>query len=137
MAEEVTKIQPRPTAASQAYWDGCAKGELKVQYCDACSNYQFYPRVVCSTCGSTDLEWRQVSGRGSIASYTVVRRGVSKAYEGPYVVALIDLEEGVRMMSHLELADPDDPKLQVGASVRVAFRAWSDDITVPVFQFEG
>ena len=139
---EPNKIQPRPTAVSAPYWDGCAAGELRPQYCPVCAAHQFYPRIVCSKCGGTDLEWRQASGKGVIASFTVVRRGVSAAYEGPYVVALIDLEEGVRLMSQVVTADPDDGTftigaLKVGAKVAVAFARWSDEVAVPVFEIEG
>ena len=130
------KIQPRPTATSQPYWDGCAVGALKLQRCQACANFQFYPRVVCTQCGSTDLSWVSASGKGVIASFTIVRRGVSSAYEGPYVVALIDLEEGVRMMSHVEMDNPDDPVLRVGASVTAKFVQWSAEFSVPVFEIK-
>lgn len=133
---EPIKIQPRPTATSEPYWQGCAAGELRLQFCAACTRYQFYPRIICSACGGRELEWRPSSGNGAIATFTVVRRGVSAAYEEPYVVALIDLDEGVRMMSQLHLADVDDPRLQVGARVKVAFTPWSDETTVPVFHLE-
>ena len=70
--------------------------------------------------------------RGTIASYTVVRRGVSADFEAPYVIALIDLAEGPRMMSQIVDADPD--ALAVGLSVKVDFAAWSEEITLPVFR---
>ena len=133
---DLTRTQPRPTATSEPYWQGCAEGELRVQYCLGCEQYQFYPRIVCSKCGATALEWRPASGEGRIASFTVVRRGVSAAYEAPYVVALIDLEEGVRMMSQVAMANPDDAGLKVGARVRVAFADWSGEVTVPVFELD-
>ena len=69
---------------------------------------------------------------GRIASYTVVRRGVSADFEAPYVIALIDLEEGPRMMSQIIEADPE--ALAVGLSVTVDFAAWSEEITLPVFR---
>lgn len=128
------KIQPRPTAVSEPYWQGCRDNELRLQFCPRCNQYQFYPRIVCSGCGSKELEWRQATGKGNIASFTVVRRGVSEAYTAPYVVALIDLEEGVRMMSQVMTSDPDDGTLLVGAKVSVDFAQWSDDIAAPVFR---
>ena len=66
-----------------------------------------------------------------IASFTVVRRAVSKAYDAPYVVALIDLAEGPRMMSTLVDVDPES--VAIGQSVTVAFADWSEDISMPVF----
>lgn len=130
---EPGRIQPRPTRVSEPYWQGCLEGELRMQFCAACETYQFYPRVACSACGSSSLDWRRVSGNGRIASFTVVRRGVSSAYEAPYIVALIDLEEGPRLMSHV-VAEPDDPRLRVGAAVFVEFQKWGDEVAMPVFR---
>ena len=130
------KIQPRPTDVSAPYWQGCQEDELRLQQCERCSNYQFYPRIMCSHCGSRELTWQTTSGVGKIASFTVVRRGVSAAYEGPYVVALIDLNEGPRMMSHVLVDNPDDERLRVGASVTAAFQSWSEETKVAVFRLD-
>ena len=78
------------------------------------------------------MVWENASGAGTIASYTVVRRGVSADFEAPYVIALIDLAEGPRMMS--QVVDTGPAALAVGLSVRVDFAAWSEDITLPVFR---
>jgi len=126
------KIQPHPTPVSEPYFEGCRLGELRLQQCQTCQRYQFYPRIVCVHCGADQLGWKVVSGRGTVASYTIVRRGVSKAYEAPYVIALIDLQEHVRMMSVLVEVDVDAAR--IGMPVQVAFEAWSDDITLPVFK---
>ena len=131
---EPSRILPRPTRVSEPYWQGCLDGELRMQFCTACQAYQFYPRVACSACGGSSLDWRRVSGNGRIASFTVVRRGVSSAYEAPYIVALIDLEEGPRLMSHVVAAEPDDSRLCVGAEVVVEFQEWGDEVAVPVFR---
>jgi uncharacterized OB-fold protein len=128
----MSKVLPRPTETSAPYWAGCAEGVLRLQQCNACQQYQFYPRIFCSHCGNNELQWREASGRGRIASYTVVQRGVSKDYPAPYVVILVDLEEGPRMMSSLVETEPDS--VAVGASVKVEFAAWSEDTTVPVFR---
>ena len=103
-----------------------------MQRCEGCQAYQFYPRTVCSHCGGGDLAWSVVSGRGQIKSFTIVRRGISRAYEAPYVLALINLEEGPCMMSSLVDVDPDT--VVVGARVIVAFESWSTDIEMPVFK---
>ncbi|MEM1231898.1 MAG: Zn-ribbon domain-containing OB-fold protein [Pseudomonadota bacterium] len=137
MTESVTepgRILPRPTAVSEPYWQGCAEGELRLQRCADCGRHQFYPRIFCSHCGGQDLAWEAVAGTGRIASYTVVRRGVSRAYEAPYVIALIDLDVGVRLMSQIAVSDPDDQRLNVGAAVTVTFAKWSAEVTVPLFE---
>jgi uncharacterized OB-fold protein len=128
----MSRILPRPTPLSQPYWDGCRQGILRLQQCSDCARYQFYPRTFCSHCNSTTLAWQDVSGRGALASYTIVERGISAAYPAPYVVALVDLEEGPRMMSGLMESDP--AKLRVGAPVSVCFTDWSDDIAMPLFR---
>ena len=86
---------------------------------------------MCTDCGSDKMEWKAASGAGRIASYTIVRRGISKAYDAPYVVALIDLEEGPRMMSNIVCERPDE--LEVGAAVAVRFEKWSEELMLPVF----
>lgn len=125
---------PTSSALSDAFYAGCREGKLLLQHCADCGRPQFYPRILCSHCGSRELEWRAASGRGRIATFTVVRQPVSPAYEAPYVVALIDLEEGPRMMSHIVNCDPE--QVRVGQSVRVDFQAWSDTLTMPVFERE-
>ena len=103
-----------------------------MQRCEGCMAYQFYPRTIWSHCGGQGLAWSKVSGRGRIKSFTIVRRGISRAYEAPYVLVLIDLEEGPCMMSSLVECDPDS--VVVGALVCVAFQSWSSDIEMPVFK---
>ena len=128
----MTRILPRPTPLSQPYWDGCREGVLRLQRCADCARFQFYPRCICSHCTGTRLEWQTVSGRGVLASYTVVQRGISAGYPAPYVVALIDLAEGPRMMSSVTGAEPEE--LRVGAAVEVCFEQWSADIDMPLFR---
>ena len=128
----MAKPVPQPTPTEQPFYDACARGELALQHCQNCGHRLFYPRTHCDQCHSTDLVWRTASGAGRIASYTVVRRGVSADFEAPYIVALIDLEEGPRMMSQIIEAEPE--ALAVGLSVTVDFAAWSEEITLPVFR---
>ncbi len=130
-AMQAEKIQPLKTQLSAPYFDGCAEGELRAQYCRSCDRYQFYPRTICSHCGTGEPEWQPVSGRGRVASFTVVRHAISAAYKAPYIVALIDLVEGPRMMS--VIADAEPGAVAVGANVRVRFENWGGDCVLPVF----
>lgn len=132
MGGNTGKILPRTTALTEPYWSGCREGELRLQQCDACDHYQFYPRLLCSECGQRSLSWRRVSGRGRVASFTVVRRPVSDAYPADAVIALVDLEEGPRMMSSLAEADPDS--VRVGQALQVDFVSWSEEVVLPVFR---
>jgi len=128
----MSRILPRPTALSQPYWDGAREGVLLLQHCIDCDEFQFYPRIICSSCGGASLDWQASSGKGTVASFTIVRRGISADYPAPYVVALIDLQEGPRMMS--SLVDVAAENVRVGLPVAVTFTDWSDDIAVPEFR---
>ncbi len=127
----MNRIQPAPGTLAEAFIAGCRVGELRLQCCGHCGSYQFYPRIMCAECHGRDLSWTAASGRGWVSSFTVVRRAISAAYEAPYVVALIALEEGPTLMSHIVNCAPED--VAVGAEVRVDFAAWSDSVTLPVF----
>ena len=129
---ELQKVLPPETEVSRPFWEGCKAGELRMQHCSSCDRFQFYPRIVCSDCGGKELEWLPVSGLGVIASFTVVRRGISLAYDAPYVVVLIDLAEGVRMMSSLVGAEAES--VSVGAAVQVEFEDWGQGYRLPVFR---
>jgi uncharacterized OB-fold protein len=126
------KILPQTTPVSEPYWQGCREGKLLLQQCDACAAFQFYPRVLCSRCGHGELHWREATGRGRVASFTVVRKPVSSDYPAPSIIALIDLEEGPRMMSSLINVEPEE--VAVNAAVTVDFQDWSEDIAMPVFR---
>ena len=125
---------PRPTALSAAYWDGCRNQQLLIQRCAQCDQHQFYPRSICTSCMSEDVEWVQATGCGTVRTYTVIRHPVAKAYaeEVPYVIALIRLEEGPTMMSALTNCDP--ASVAAGMAVEVVFEQWSEEIAMPKFQ---
>jgi hypothetical protein len=131
---ESGKFFPRPTPETAVYWQGCHDHTLLIQHCKACGQYQFYPRLICTGCMGDQLEWVAARGRGKVTSYTIVRQAVSKAYaaEVPYVVALIQLEEGPKMMSNIVGCNPESVK--TGMSVEVTFEDWSEEITMPKFR---
>ena len=124
-------LPQRTDGLAEPFFQGCREGVLRLQFCADCHTWQFYPRSVCVSCGGTPV-WKDADGSGSIASYTVVRRAVSSAYEAPYVVALVDLSEGPRLMASIVDCRPE--AVAVGADVFVAFDKWSDTITLPVFR---
>lgn len=128
----VERPVPTPHADSAPYWEGCAAGELRLQHCSTCGEPRFYPRARCPFCFSGDADWKAVTGRGSIYSYTVVRRAMHPwfAERVPYVVALIALDEGPRLMSHV-LADPET--IRIGQRVHVVFDD-AGSVTLPMFE---
>jgi uncharacterized OB-fold protein len=134
MAETNGKNLPRPTPETKPYWDACQQHQFLIQRCNQCSHYQFYPRILCTACMSRDVTWVAAKGLGQVLSYTIIHRAISKAYaaEVPYIVALIQLQEGPTMMSNVVGCDP--AKITIGMPVRVAFEDRTEEITVPVFR---
>ena len=126
------KTQPVATPLTLPYWEGCAAGELRLQWCGACERHQFYPRSVCAECLGP-VDWVAASGQGRVETWTVVRHPVGEAYadDVPYVVALIHLAEGPRMMSIVR--GPVD-QIVTGTDVEVCYESWGEDFTVPVFK---
>ncbi len=133
MSEQLDKNLPQPTAETAAYWEGCRKHQLLIQRCTQCGRYQFYPRIVCTACMSDGIDWVQASGHGRVLSFTVIHRAVSAAYKAdvPYVLALIELDEGPTMMSNV--VEIDAESVVIGLPVEVVFEEWSDEITIPKF----
>ncbi|SRR6266487_227718 len=125
---------PKPDKDSQTYWDAARRHELVLQRCGECNRFRFYPRLICPYCLSYQFEWRRASGRGAIYSFTVIHRPPSPAFRDrvPYVLALIDLEEGVRMMSNV--VDCDPRAVGIGMAVEVTFDDITEEITLPKFR---
>jgi uncharacterized OB-fold protein len=118
---------------SQPYWDGIAQGELRIQRCDACSRAVFYPRALCPHCHSEQLSWITATGKGTIYSYTVAHQAFgSFANDVPYIIAIVELTEGVRMMTRI--IDAPRERVAIGVPVQVTFASLSEDITLPYFR---
>ena len=126
------KIAPQPNPISQHYFQCAKEGKLCLQQCLTCHRHQFYSRSLCSHCGEQALQWAREPGLGRTATFTIVRRGISAAYSTPYVVALVDLDEGPRMMT--QIYTEDETLLVIGLPVHVAFEPWSDNYLLPVFK---
>jgi uncharacterized OB-fold protein len=123
---------PKIDADSAPFWAGTAESELRIQRCRQCQQPRFYPRLLCPKCWSDDSEWVVTSGLGTIYSYSVVHRSPWRALaeEVPYVVALVDLDDGVRMFTTIT----DSPDLvKIDSRVRVSYREVSPDLFLPVF----
>jgi len=126
---------PLPTIDSEsaAYWQAAHEGYLGIPHCKSCDKYFFYPRAICPFCQSKELETARVSGRGTIYSYTVVRRHPNPAFNArvPYVIALIDLAEGPRLLTALR-SNPEEVK--IGSAVEAIFEELSPQISLPCFK---
>ena len=128
------KPLPPVNAESAPYWEACAEGRLVLQRCRACGEHQFYPRLVCMACGGDALDWTEASGRGTLQTFTLIRRAVSAAFEAdvPYVVGLVELDEGPTMMTNVLAADAE--ALEIGQRVRVTFERRGAELSVPQFE---
>jgi uncharacterized protein len=122
--EEILKPLPEITPVNQPFWDGAKAGKLMMQKCRDCGSWVFCPRPFCVECNSDKLEWVQLSGRGRVFSFTVIREVVGRALRGfapdiPYVTAWIDLDEGPRFCSNI-IECPID-KVKIDMPVQVVF----------------
>jgi uncharacterized OB-fold protein len=106
-----TWVKPIPDVdpLSREYFKAASDGTLLIQRCPACGHAQHYPRLVCERCAATP-EWEAASGRGTVYTFTVIRQAGMPGYadELPYVVALVDLDEGPRLMGNITGCDPAD-----------------------------
>ena len=123
---------PNPSPASKPYWDGCARGELLYQRCDACATIALRPATICGNCLSRSLSWARTSGRGSLYSWTVVWRPQRPSFNVPYAPAIVTLDEGFRMMSAVVGCEPED--LAADLPLAVEFHPASDEIALPYFR---
>lgn len=116
------------------FWAEAKAHRLTIPRCLDCGRYHFYPRALCPHCHSDRLEWTSVSGRGTIYSYTVARKPAGPAFAAdvPYVIVIVQLAEGPRMMSTL-IAD-DVGQVRIGMAVEVVFEDVTDEVTLPRFR---
>lgn len=136
---EYAKPLPKSDPVTKPFWDSLDKGAMEIQRCDSCDGFVFYPRALCPHCGSRNLNWTQVSGRGRIYSLTIVHRPTNAAFKSdtPYVVALVELEEGCRMMSNVIGVDADPAHVKIGMSVEVVYDRVTPETTLPKFRPVG
>ncbi len=131
--------KPRPApvldAESAPYWEGTRQGRLLVQRCRQCGRSQLYGRAHCVACRGP-VEWVPASGKGTVYSYTVIHQNPSRSFRHliPFVVALVDLDEGPRMMSNVVGCPPES--VEVGSRVRVTFEPVSEEASLPLFELD-
>ncbi len=119
---------------TRPFWEGTKKHELWLQKCRDCGKFRYYPRSICPNCFSYNTEWVKVSGRGTVYSFTVSNRPGTAAFRKnvPYNIAIIELEEGVRMMSNIVSCKQED--IEIGMPVEVVFDDVTPEVTLPRFR---
>lgn len=132
-------LERRPAPArnifvqSDAFWDGARGGKLVLQYCRDTGRYQHIPRPVSIYTGSRNIEWREASGRGTIYARTVIRvPGAGVAGRLPLVAAIVELEEGVRIIANIIGAAPE--AVRIGQAVELKMDHLDGDVPYPAFQ---
>ena len=133
-----TKFVPEATPETRPFWDGCRDGVLMLQRCGPCGAAYFPPSPYCPRCLSDDVVWKAVSGRGRLHTYVINHRPAPGfEAEVPYAIAIVELDEGPRMMSNI-VGVPNTPEhLVIDMDLRVTFEARGDDMQVPVFRPVG
>lgn len=137
---ELDRPLPQPiTPEARPYWDGLREHRLMLPRCRDCGKAFFYPRVLCPFCHGAAIDWIQASGRGRLYSFEIAYQTINKAFKvkPPYVLAMVELEEGPRMMSNLINVAADPAVLRCDMPVEIVFHQLTDDITVPLFQPAG
>jgi uncharacterized protein len=120
---------------TREFWQATKDGELTYQRCDACGTVVFYPRHHCTSCLSLSLSWHTASGRGTVYTYSVVRKAEHPFFrtQVPYAVAWIDLDEGPRILSNIVGIDDPATDIAVGQRVMVEWEI-HDDLAIPLFR---
>ena len=131
--DEWHKPLPQVDEVNREFWSSAARGTLLVQECPECHHRQFYPRALCTQCGG-EPEWLTCSGRGVVHTFTVVRQMGMRPFrdELPYVVAIVELEEGPMMMGNVTGCAPDS--VRIGLPVEVYFVQAAEDVGVPMWR---
>lgn len=130
--KKATRLDPVPTRDSQFFWDAVERGELMGQQCGCCGTYLHPPRPMCPKCNSLDQKHVKLSGRGKVYSFVLPRHPqMIGIFEYPLVTALIDLDEGIRLLSNVVNIDPD--QITHGMDVEVCFAPTVGGKAVPQF----
>ena len=136
MSQGYNKPLPQPQQESDHYWNKAKEHELWLRKCDDCGDAYFYPRDISPCCFSKNTSWMQASGNAKLFTYAIVHRPFHPGYvdDIPYVVAIVELEEGPKMESNIVMDDPTPEKLQIDMPLQVVFDDVTDDISLPKFQ---
>ena len=127
---DVRRPLPHPNALTRPFWDASARRELVFPRCGACEGAFFPPQLCCPRCRSRDWDWDVSRGAGTVYSHTVVPRAPQPGFDPPYVLAVVDLDEGFELMTNVVGTAPDD--VRIGQRVQVDWLA-VDDVVLPVF----
>ncbi len=130
------RFVPKPTPETRHFWDGTRSGELRLQRCRDCAQVYFPPRPFCASCASRNVEVFASSGRATLYSYVINHRP-APGFEAPYAIAVVQLEEGPRMMTNLVGVEQTPEALPLDMALEVTFEPLDDEMTLPLFRPAG
>ena len=129
---------PEATPETREFWEGAKRHELRIQRCRSCGKAYFFPRPFCPHCSSKDVEWFTASGKGKLHTYVINHRPAHGFQDaGPYVIAIVELDEGPRMMTNIIGVEAAPEHLPVDLAVEVTWEQQNDEITLPLFRPAG
>jgi uncharacterized OB-fold protein len=134
---ELDRPLPQPiTPEAKPHWDGLRQQKLMLPKCGDCGLVFWYPRAVCPRCQSRTLGWIQASGRGTLYAFEIAHQSFNRAMKvpPPFVLAMVELAEGPRMLSNLVNVQADPSVVKIGMPVEVVFSRLTDDVTLALFQ---
>ena len=136
MSEQAKYVKPLPRIdeETKGFWEACQRHELYLQRCRDCDTLRYYPRAVCPGCLSDRVEWVRASGQGTVYTFTVTYQNQAPGFRDalPYVLAYVELDEGVRMLTNIVGCSPDD--VRIGMPVEVVFEDVTPSVTLPTFR---
>lgn len=124
---------PRPTPETEHFWAGTKAGELRLQRCQACAHVYFPPRPFCPACACRDVSVFAASGNATLHSYVINQRP-APGFEAPYAIAVVELEEGPRMMTNIVDCPQTPEALELDMQLEVVFVKQSEEISLPLFR---
>jgi len=134
---DYSKPLPVLEGLTEEFYGWCKNGELRFQRCTECGAWRHVPREMCPECSSTDWDWQRSSGRGRVFTWTVAERPLHPAFAGsaPYAPVVVEMDEGVRLLSEVVDCLPAD--LRIDMPVEVQFEAVTPEVTLPKFRKAG
>lgn len=131
---DYAKPVPKPSPETAPFWEGTRKHRIMIPRCSRCNRFFFFPRAFCPSCYGDDISWERCSGKGTVYTFTVVHRAAIPSFSAdvPYVYALVDLEEGVRMTGNILDCSPQE--VYVGMPVEAVFIDINGETTLVQFK---
>lgn len=138
MADYVKPI-PEPDGVTRPFWESLKAHQMRIQRCNDTGKFFFYPRGMSPFTLSENVSWEPVSGRGVIHTFTIIHQNRAPGFvdELPYVVAMVELDEGARLMTNIIDVAPDPEQVKIGMPVEIVYEDVTEEITLPKFRPAG